>query len=263
MNMFLYELKSYSKFTIIWTITLVLLITFFLSMYPSFMKETEEYKKLLESYPESILEALSINLDHFFSILGFYSYLFLYVLLCGSIQAMYLGTSIISKEEREKTVDFLFAKPVPRTKIMTAKLLAALVSLLITNILYLIGAFLMVSQVSSEEFSKQIFILISLSLFFIQLIFLSIGFLIAVIMKIKSVLTVSLTTVFSFFVISMLASITKEEVFRYFSPFQYFETSYIIENSSYELPNMILAIVIVIAAIVISFIIYRKKDIHV
>lgn len=37
-----------------------------------------------------------------------------------------LGSGIISKEERDKTAEFLLVKPVSRAHIMTAKLLAAL-----------------------------------------------------------------------------------------------------------------------------------------
>ncbi len=97
--------------------------------------------------------------------------MFAYITLCGSIQAMNLGTSMLSKEVRDKTADFLLTKPVSRSEIMTAKLLAALTSLVITNGMYLIISSIMASAVTSEAYSVKTFLMISITLFFIQLMF--------------------------------------------------------------------------------------------
>jgi ABC-2 type transport system permease protein len=263
MNIFLYELKAYRKSTIIWTLSLLALVGLFLAMFPSFSKDAEEFKKLLEGYPEAVRKAIGLDMDHFFSILGFYSYAFVYITLCGAIQAMNLGTSIVSKEVREKTADFLLTKPVTRTQILTAKLLAVLTSLVMTNIVFLIVSSLIASKVATEDYSGKIFFMITLTLFFIQLIFLSLGlFLSVVVRKIKSVITVSLGTVFTFFVIGMLSSTSGDPGKRYLSPFKYFDTAYLINHSSYEASFMIVGVLFVTACIVASYIIYTRKDIH-
>jgi ABC-2 type transport system permease protein len=263
MNMFRYELKAYRKSTIIWTLSLVALIAFFLSMFPSISKDAEEFKKLIEGYPASVRKAIGLNVENVFSILGFYSYSFLYITLCGAIQAMNLGVSIFSKEIREKTADFLFAKPVTRTNIMTAKLLAALTSLAMTNVVYLAAASIIASLVKTEEYSGKTFFMISITLFFIQIIFLAVGMIMSVmIRKIRSVLTVSLGTVFALFIVGMLSSTADDKVLRYFSPFKYFDTAYIIKHSSYELPFLIVGTGIIIVSIAASYFIYTKKDIH-
>ena len=124
MNMFLHELKAYRKSTIIWTCSLVGLIIMFLPIFPVSQMILKEFKNLLEGYPEAVRKAFGLTLDSFSSILGFYSYIFVYVALCGSIQAMNLGLSIVSKEVSEKTADFLLTKPVTRKQILTAKLFA-------------------------------------------------------------------------------------------------------------------------------------------
>ena len=263
MNIFLHELKAYRKSTIIWTCSLISLIVLLLGIYPSFAKEAEAFKKVLEGFPEPVRKALGLSVDNMASILGFYAYTFLYLTLCGAIQAMNLGTSIISKEVREKTADFLLTKPVTRTKIMTSKLLAALASLVITNVVYLATASIMMSIMKTKDFNIKIFLLLSLSLFFIQLIFLALGIIISVIArKIKSVLPISLSTVFGLFFIGALAATSGEGALRYISPFKYFDTAYIIKNSSYEASFIIVAMGFIIAAITASYLIYCKKDIH-
>lgn len=263
MNIFLHELKAYRKSTIIWTISLVLLIVLFMSIFPSFAKDAEEFKKLLEGYPEPIRKAIGLNLENLFSILGFYCYALTFITLCGAIQAMNLGTSIVSKEVREKTADFLLTKPVTRTKVLTSKLLAALTSLAITNIIFLIAASVMASQVKTEDFSSKIFFMLSITVFFVQLMFLALGIIISVVFpKIKSVLAVSLGIVFTFYFIGMIASTAGDDAKRYLSPFKYFNTSYIMEKSGFETSFMVVGLGIIIAAILASYFVYTKKDIH-
>lgn len=263
MNMFLHELQAYRKSTIIWTCSLAALIILMLSIFPAFAQDVAMAKKLLEGLPEGVRKALGISLDNFFSLLGFYSYVFLYVTLCGAIQAMNLGTSIVSKEVREKTADFLLTKPVSRMEIMTAKLLAALTSLVITNVIYLIIAGIMASIVKSGPFNQKIFLMISVTLFFVQLMFMSLGVIVSVVVpKIRAVLPISLGTVFGFFILGMFDSVIGDKAMRYIIPFKYFDTAYIIKNASYETSFVIIEIVFVIAAIGASYLVYAKKDIH-
>ncbi len=263
MNIFLHELRTYRKSTIIWSISLLAIIVMFFSLFPTFTKDVVDFKKILEGYPEVIKKAIGISIDSFTNLLSFYSFLFSYVLLCGAIQAMILGTSIISREARDKTADFLLTKPVTREKIITAKLMAVLTSLIITNIVYLTAAYFMAEIVKNEPYSLKIFFMISITLFFVQILFASIGVIFSVIAKkIKSVVSVSLGTVFTFFFISMFGSIIGNEVSKYLTPFKYFDTAYIIKNSSYETSFLIFGIILTISLITASYIIYSKKDIH-
>lgn len=263
MNLFLHELKAYRKSTITWTLAIIGSAVLFFSMFPSVSKEAEEFKKIIQSYPEALRLALGLSVENIGSILGFYAYFFLYILLIGAIQAMNLGTAIISKEVRDKTADFLLTKPVTRIKIMTAKLLASFTSLLITNIFYLTAAFIMASLVETKAYSLKTFFLLSVTLFFIQLIFLALGIIVSVIIpKIKSVLPISLGTVIGFFVIGSLASATGDSALRYFTPFQYFNFAYIMQNAKYESSYLVAAICFVAAAVIASYYIYLKRDIH-
>lgn len=263
MNMLLHELKVYKKNTIIWSLTLSGLVLLFLSMFPSISREAEEFKRLMEGFPEAIRMALGLSVESIGSILGFYSYVFLYISLFGAIQAMLLGLSILSKEVREKTADFLLTKPVTRNQIVTSKLLAAFLSLVFTNIFYLGAATLMASYVETNEFSLKIFLLLSLTLFYQQLIFLALGIFVSLLIpKLKSVLSVSLGMVFAFFMIGAFASTTGDDALRYLTPFKYFDFTYIIQKSAYEPSFIFVSIGFILIAILASYFIYAKRDIH-
>lgn len=263
MNVYWHEWRAYRKSTIIWTITLVAFLALFLSIYPSFYHDAADMQKLLQGYPEPVKKALGLSGMDFASLVSFYSYIFVYILLCGAIQAMNLGTSILSKEVREKTADFLLTKPVTRSSIMTAKLLAAVTSILITNVLYVLCATILASFVKLEEFNMTVFLMISATLLFVQLVFLALGVFVSVVVpKIKSVISVSLGTVFTFFFISMFSSVIGDRDMRYITPFQYFNTTYISQHSSYETSYVLVALGFIVVAICASYIIYSKKDIH-
>jgi ABC-2 type transport system permease protein len=263
MNIYIHELKANRKSTIIWSLSLMMIVVLFLSFYPSFSKDADDFTKIMAGYPEAIRNALGVNLGNFFSVIGFYCFPLSFITLCGAIQAMNLGTSIVSKEVREKTADFLLTKPVTRTTVLTFKLLAAFTSIVITNIVYLVAASFMAFQVKTEDFSFKIFIMLSLTMFFIQLMFLALGIIISVLVpRIKSVLTVSLATVFAFYFLGIFSSTSGEEAKRYISPFKYFDTGYIIKHGSYEATFLIVGAVIITVAIASSYFVYAKKDIH-
>ncbi|WP_099354007.1 ABC transporter permease subunit [Fredinandcohnia onubensis] len=262
MNVFLHECRAYRKTTLIWTLSLVGIMVLFMSMFPTIAKDIEDYKKVLDGFPDAMKQALGLQVDTFGSVLGFYSYVFVYISLCGAIQAMNFGTAIVSKEVREKTADFLLTKPITRKTILTAKVLAAFTSILFTSIVYLVASWLMVAAVATDEYSTKAFLLISISLFLLQVIFLAIGIFLSVYLpKIKSVLSVSLGTVFAFFIIGMLSS-NGDEYKRYLSPFKYFDSYYMIEHTSYEGAFLLVGLGIVAVAIIASYIYYTKKDIH-
>jgi ABC-2 type transport system permease protein len=121
----------------------------------------------------------------------------------------------------------------------------------------------MANLVKTGDFSMKVYIMITITLFFVQLMFMAIGVTIGVIApKIKSVLSVSLSTVFGLFIVNMISSIIKEDLLRFITPFKYYDSQYIIKNGAYETPYVILEIIIVAAAIGVSYWIYSKKDIH-
>lgn len=263
MNMYLHEMRAYRKSTIIWSISLALVAIMMLSVFSSFSANIEEVKKAFSKLTPEMLRAFGINIDAFSFFTGFYAFIFIYLNLCGAIQAMNLGTSLVSKETTRKTADFLLTKPVSRHQILTAKLMAGLTSILITDLVFFAVARAMAAIVSTDPIDEGMFFMISITLLFLQLMFLAMGTIVSVIAsKIKSVISVSLSTVFAFFIIRMIASALSDEALRYITPFEYFSPSYVQQHASYEITFVIIGAVFVIAAITASYVIYSKKEIH-
>lgn len=264
MNMYLHEIRSQRKSTLIWILVLIGLAALFLSIYPSMADDAADFKKLFEGYPPAVRKMLGINLDYITSLLGFYSMIFSFITLCGAIQAMNLGVSILSRESRERTADFLLVKPVSRSSIVSAKLLAAFTAIIVTDLVFFALSTLLASGIKSADFSVKLFFMVNLTLFFIQLIFLTLGMVISVFFKrLKSVLPISLGVVFGLYMIGALfATGEDEKAVRFLSPFKYFDVAYTIQNAGYEAVYLVTGAVIAIAAVIVSYLVYMKKDIH-
>jgi len=260
LNIFLHELKTYRKSIIIWAGSMTALAVMYIFIFKNLGNDIEAFKVFLNNMPDVMKKAFNIYVESISTLVGFYSFVFSFIVLCGGIQAMNIGTAIVSKEVRDKTADFLMTKPVSRNGILTSKLLAALTVLVLTNIIYL-GLTITVTTALVGDYNLKLFLLISVTMFFVQLMFMALGIIVSVITgKIKSVISISLSTVFGFYIIGSMGSFLGEERVRYLSPFRYFDTAYIIENAAYEVSFVIVCLVFVVSAIAGSYLVYMKKD---
>jgi ABC-2 type transport system permease protein len=107
------------------------------------------------------------------------------------------------------------------------------------------------------------FLLISLTAFLVEMMFLALGVLISVLTgKIKAVLPISLGTVFTFYILNMFGSVIGDKFIRYLTPFKYYDTAYIIKHNGYDPAFVTIELIFILLAIIASYVIYSKKDIH-
>jgi ABC-2 type transport system permease protein len=262
-NVFLRELQAYRKSTLIWAGSLSAIALVFMGLYPAFSADVEGLNKVLENFPTAIRALVNISAETFLSVLGFYGYLLGFAVLAASIQAMNLGVGVISKEGSGKTADFLLSKPITRTRVMSAKLGAALVAILFTNAVFIVVSYVAVTVASSKSFASVTLLLMSSTMLLVQLIFLALGALFSVtIPKIKSVIAVSLPTVFAFYIIGVIGDVLENVEVRWVSPFRYYDPMYIITNKGFETKYVVIEAVFVIVALVATYVIFVRKDIR-
>jgi len=263
MNIYFQEVKNYFRVTLIWIAALSLMSFGFLSMFGSFSGDVENMKHLLAGYPPQVLSALNLQVGIFFTAIGFFAYILTFIWLVGAMQAMNLGMGVLSKEIAGKTADFLLTKPVTRFSMLTQKLFATLTLLVITNICFVAVTMFSVNMFSKDPFDGYILFLSALTLFLVQLIFLSLGFVLATLIpKIKTVLTYTLPSVFGLFILGLFGNVLGNEEVYYFTPFKYFDVSYIIRNSSYQSKYLWLALGLTLVGIIIGYVAFINKDIE-
>jgi ABC-2 type transport system permease protein len=233
----------------------------FMTIYPAFSHDVEASRKLLEQFPPVVRAMFGLSLSAFFTFLGFYAYAFTYITLVGAIQAMNLGLSLLSKEDSSKTTDFLLSKPVTRTKIFFAKLAASLTMLTITIIIFTVMTFIFAKLFGAGDFDLKKYLVLNLIFFVIQLWFLALGIIVSQLLhKIRSVVSISLGFVFSFFVVGLVGAVIGVDKVRYLTPFKYFDYLKYVASGKYDLKYMVLAAVAIIIAIVTGYLIYNRRD---
>lgn len=262
MNIFKFELKTNIKGIIIWSISIICIVCLFASMFTIYTEAKEQVFSILETYPPQTLSIIGIgDLETIFTYNGFFAFSITYVLLAVSIMNVYFGVNIFGREKITKTSDFLFTKPKKRTKVFVEKLLAIFTVLIIINVFLFSSAYVMFLIYGSAS-NFNTYLLMVISIFFIELVFVSIGILIAnFATKIKNPGGIATITVFSFFIIHLLQNILKEDKIKYINPFGYFNYQDIIKNNTYDIKFLVISILIPLILLLISYTAFIKKDI--
>lgn len=261
MNVFLQEWRLNAKTTIWWIVALVLVMCLFLAIYPSFHADADASRQMIANFPPQVRAMFSINVETFLSFLGFFSYVFLYVGLAGSVQAMSLGLNMNNREMASDTTDFLLTKPISRPKIFIAKACADLSVLIVTNVVLLVATVAAARLFGAGDIDTKNFVLVFLTFGFLQIIFWSFGVLISQLAgRIKSVVTVSLSVVFGFFGIRLIKSLTNETVYAYMTPFQYFDHMTIASSGQYDMKFVWLAVIEIVIAFGLALVIFWRHD---
>ena len=268
MNIFRMEVKKSLKSLTIWSIACILLVILFMSMFPTMkdsgMQELVDTK--LGAMPPALLEAFNLaDAPDFSKLNEYFAYVFQYIVIASSIYAGVLGAKTLIKEETEGTIEFLYAQPASRSRIVTMKILSSLAIFYLFTMIMSLASMVMAIAVKPVDLSVMDIIidmkLLYSGLFLVGLVFMSIGFLISVLIK---HLRLAMPLIIGIFFVSYLlgtfsSMIEQLEFLKYFSPFHYAVPSEIIKNG-FEQINILLSFAIIVITITGTYHIYRKKD---
>lgn len=265
MNIVLRELRAHLKSIIIWCVSMVLLIYTGMIKYSGIEQSGDAINDMLAGLPDALLTAFGMNQFDLTQIGGYYGIFFLYFVLIGTIHAVMLGATIISKEERDHTADFLFVKPVKRNKIITAKMIAGLINIIILNITTLISSIIFVNIYNKgESITGDIFMLM-LALLILQLLFYSIGaFTSTVTNNTRSATSISTGILLGTFILSIAIDMyDKLDFLKFITPFKYFEAKDIMFGGKINGIFVILSFTIIIVATIYTYKGYQRRDLKV
>lgn len=264
MNIVKFELKNYLLSFTIWVIGLMAVSVGFMSFFPMFNSDMKAVIDLLSQYPKEILQLIGINEPaSLVSVFGYYGVIILYSTFAGGIFALQLGLSLVSKEKRNKTTDFLFSRPISRLSIFVAKISTGLFYLLVLNIVLAITMYFVCNAYSPFPVEFVKIFTVHLGLFFIQLLLYSIGILFAVTFKkVRSCAAIAIGFLGMNFVIGYLAEVIAKDWVRYFTVFKYFPVSETIASGHLHWPALIICVLGFILCITTSGYLYLTKDLH-
>jgi len=263
MNIFQHEFKMYLRSVITWSGAVAALIFVFVSLFSSFAQDAALLNEAMANFPEELLTAFGMNGVDLSTILGYFSLAFLFIQVCLAIQAANYGFSLVSIEEREWTADFLLAKPVGRTQLLTSKLLAALSGLTITNIVVWISSFGFINLFKGgRTYETKPLLLLLLSVVVFQLFFLTVGLVVSLSVKrIRSVTPYAMALGFGMYVLSVFGDMLGESTLEKITPFKHFDPNYIIQHRAYDLPLVLISVSVIVISLVGSYVLYTRRDI--
>ena len=259
MPLFRSTLKTEKKAFLIWAVSLTVTLLLFLFMYPSILKEKEAYEKILAVYPKEVLEAFAIELDTLLSFHGYLGYVYGYLLLALGIYSMRLGLTAIGKEISRNTSEFLFTKPVKRSRVLLEKGLAAFFLMVLLTFFLLLAALFM-ENLYAEERNPGITFLIVFSAFFLQMLFYSLGLLIGIMKrKVRFFSSSAIGVVSFFYILSMVSQVLQKDYLRFAAPFRYFDVSEIMRSASYDKVFLLFTLILTSFLLLLSFAALNRK----
>ena len=264
MNILKHELRMHLKSTIMWSVSMLLFV--FLAMLDFHATSNGDLTSIIDSMPKALQVMIGVgNFDLTYPA-GFFATVFIYIAIMGGVHGGMLGAGLLSKEERNKTSEFLLVKPVTRSKIIISKLSAAFILVTVVSFMVFIYSQLIVASYSDPfkfyftDISKLI-----LGYYIIEIIFLCIGLLISTIIK-RNRLVEPITglILFLMYFFKLFADMfTQVDFLKYLSPFSWFDATYLLGVYDYPIDFIIISIATVIISIVLSLIIYNRKEMEI
>jgi len=265
MNIFIREMKAHRKSLIIWCVGMFLMIFSQMNKYATTSSDGQSLNALMSKMPKSLQAVLGTGTFDLSKLSGYYGMIFLYLVLIATIHAAMLGADIISKEERDKTSEFLFVKPISRRKIVSAKLLAAFLNITILNIVTLTSSIAIAGIYSKGEPMTWVIVNLMMGMFVLQLIFMLLGTCLAAVSKNpKSASSGSMGILLVMFVLYNAIGLNSNlEGLKYLTPFNYFEAKNLIFAVGFEPVYVILSAVIIAVLLSATYVFYRKRDLNI
>ena len=264
MNIFMRELRANLKSLVIWSGIVTLLIMIAVVKFSAFAGDPSMLA-MLDAMPPAMLDALNMRAFNLTTLSGFYGIMSVYFGLMGAIAAAMWGSDILSKEERDKTVEFSLVLPVSRSRVITAKALAALVNCLAFVLITWAVSLAAVQSYAPDRAFYEFLALEMQAMLAIELIFLAIGLLLGAAMKqyklsSSAAVAIILTTYFMSIVASMQADL---EFLKYFTPFKYFDAGELFRSGQVSTLSLVLTAAIILVCLGAAYWTYNKRDLYI
>lgn len=260
MTIVFHELKQNRVSFAVWTAAIGFLLAICVFMYPEMKGEMNSVTDMFSSMG-SFTAAFGMDRLDFGSFIGFYTVECGNILgLGGAFFAALIGISSLAKEEKERTAEFLLAHPLSRVKIITEKLSAVLLQVLLMNLLIFAVAVLS-AVIIGEEIPWKELGLIHLANLLLQAELACVCFGISAFLR-RGGLGIGLGLAAVLYFLNIIANISeKAEFLKYITPFGYTEGADILTEGALDGTLILVGIVLSVLSLVIAYVKYCKKDI--
>lgn len=268
MNIFIFEVKRLFKSCLIWSLICGASIVLFMLLFPSMQNSgiQELIGTKLDAFPQGFLEAFGLDtMVDFTDIMQYQAYSIQYIGMAAAIFGSILGIDSLLQEEVEGTIEFLYAQPVSRSEVVTYKILSRFMIFFIFMAIFSVftmGISIIVKPKGIGIYNIIMDIkMVLIGIFFIGIIFFSIGlFLSASLKPSYNSTAISIGVFFITYILGIISNMKDNMKFlRYFSPFDYALPMDIVREG-WNIRYIILGLFIILVCIVSTYVIYKKRD---
>ena len=256
-----HELRQGKISFLIWTLAVGMLLSVCVFLYPEMKGEMDGVSELFSSMG-SFTAAFGMDRMNFGTLTGYYAVECGNVLgLGGAFFASLCGVGILSKEEKERTAEFLLMHPISRGRILMEKLVAVWLQITAMN---LIIYALSVGSLAAigETIPWRELNLLHLAYYILQLELACICFGVSAFMR-KGSIGAGLGIAAIMYFLNLISNIAEETSFlKYITPFGYCDGADIVSGGSLDGHLIAIGATIGIAGISAAYLKYIRKDIH-
>lgn len=246
-----------------WCLGILAMVGGGMGKYSGFDASGQNVADLVGKMPKVLLAVFGMNGVDLSTAAGFYAVVYALLLIMASLYAALLGAGIISKEERDKTSEFLFVKPVSRSGIISSKILAALTNLVLFNSVSLLVSVGVALKVAPNEDLNDYLAVLSLAMLIIQLMFFFMGTAFASFSK-RSALSagrVSIIVLITYLFSIMIDINENMDFLRFLTPFKYFEAKTLMNGGSMEPQFLLISLFVAGLGLTLTYVFFPKRDI--
>lgn len=260
MTMIRHELKQNRISMTVWTAAIGLLFAVCIFIFPEMKEEMDGVSDMFASMG-SFTQAFGMDKVSFGTLTGFYAVECGNILgLGGAFFAALCAVSVLAKEEKEHTAEFLLTHPVSRIRIVTEKLIAVKLQVFLLNVVVYILSIASIAVIG-EEIPWEEITLLHLAYLILQMEIAAICFGISAFLRHGS-MGIGLGVAAVMYFLNLIANISDSaEFLRYITPFAYAEGADIVANVSLDVELILLGLVYGAAGIAAAYVKYCGKDI--
>ena len=261
MTLVKHELKQGKTSFLIWTVSIGFLLAICVFLFPEMKGQMDGISETFASMG-SFTAAFGMDRLNFGTLIGFYAIECGNVLgLGGAFYASLCAVNILSKEEKDKTAEFLLSHPISRARIITEKLIAVLIQITALNLITYalsVGSMTMIG----EEIPWKEVNLLHLAYYLLQIELAGICFGVSAFLR-KGSAGVGLGIAAMMYFLNLIANIAEvAEFLKYITPFGYCEGADIVTTGSLDGTMVAIGMAMGIAGIAVAYLRYSLKDIH-
>ena len=256
-----HELRQGRTAFLLWTGSIGFLLAVCIFLFPEMKGQMDSVSSLFSSMG-AFTAAFGMDRLNFGTLIGYYAIECGNVLgLGGAFYASLCAVSMLSKEEKDRTAEFLLTHPVSRTRMISEKLLSVLIRITALNGIVWLLSVGSIAAIGETVPWKELNLL-NLAYFLLQLELSAICFGISAFVR-RGSLGIGLGVAVIMYFLNLIANITEKASFlKYVTPFGYCSGADLVANGSIDPAMAAIGILIGTAGVIAAYLKYTKKDIH-